>query len=194
MDYLCGELAKAFEAEGAMLPPWRAADAMLSKWRPRRSVDRDLVPPPPAGLVSSAFGVGPTARRSLNGRPAKAQRLCSTGDRRHRPPPALPPPHQPRPFCKDDQRPLIQLPQMESVLSYRCGEMNVRYCSSGQWQFGEVCSLHAQVTGVAATAAPAAPARTPSHPSRRWHRPCPGAPFAAWAPRPAARRRRFPSR
>ena len=46
VDFLCSELAAAFRAEGATLPPWRAADAMLSKWRPRRrSVDCDMLPP-----------------------------------------------------------------------------------------------------------------------------------------------------
>ncbi len=82
VDYLCGELAKAFKAEGATLPPWRSSDAMLSKWRPRRSVDLDRLPPQPASAaaVSSAFsGGGINGRRSISVRPAKTQRLSSTG-------------------------------------------------------------------------------------------------------------------
>mmetsp|Transcript_12857 Transcript_12857/g.38837 ORF Transcript_12857/g.38837 Transcript_12857/m.38837 type:complete len:669 (+) Transcript_12857:273-2279(+) len=88
VDFLCGELAKAFKAEGATLPPWRAADAMLSKWRPRRSVDRDLLPPQPAhaAALSSAFSgaapLPPAARRSIHARPSKSQRLSTTGERR----------------------------------------------------------------------------------------------------------------
>ena len=36
---LCEEMARAFEKTGTPLPPWRQANAMLSKWQPRRSED-----------------------------------------------------------------------------------------------------------------------------------------------------------
>lgn len=39
---LCAEIATAFKQQGASLPPWRQAAAMLSKWRPRKSTDRDV--------------------------------------------------------------------------------------------------------------------------------------------------------
>lgn len=84
--FLCGELAAAFKAEGAMLPPWRSADAMLSKWRPRRSVDCDMLLPPSAPSPS-AFQAGASARRSMTlSRPAKAQRLNGNVSRPQRSP------------------------------------------------------------------------------------------------------------
>jgi uncharacterized protein (TIGR01615 family) len=36
---LCEEMARAFEKTGTPVPPWRQANAMLSKWQPRRSAD-----------------------------------------------------------------------------------------------------------------------------------------------------------
>lgn len=53
VTFLCREMSDAFRKQGHTLPPWRQADAMLSKWRPRRSVEREL-PLPPALLFRSA--------------------------------------------------------------------------------------------------------------------------------------------
>ncbi len=39
VSVLCEEMARAFEKTGTPLPPWRQANAMLSKWQPRRSED-----------------------------------------------------------------------------------------------------------------------------------------------------------
>ncbi len=39
VTFLCGELSSAFKASGAVIPPWRQASSMLSKWQPRRSTD-----------------------------------------------------------------------------------------------------------------------------------------------------------
>ena len=80
VDFLCSELAIAFKAEGATLPPWRSADAMLSKWRPRRSVDCDMLQPPVTPFdTASRSGSGGVSRCSLNQRPSKSQRLSSAG-------------------------------------------------------------------------------------------------------------------
>lgn len=98
VDFLCSELAAAFKAEGATLPPWRAADAMLSKWRPRRSVDCDMLAPPASAaaypmarspFTSGFAGAGARAachdggnllsRRSSSNRPSKSQRISSSG-------------------------------------------------------------------------------------------------------------------
>ncbi len=98
VDFLCSELAAAFKAEGATLPPWRAADAMLSKWRPRRSVDCDMLAPPASAaaypmarspFASGFAGVGARvasrdvgnslSRRSASCRPSKSQRISSSG-------------------------------------------------------------------------------------------------------------------
>ncbi len=103
VDFLCSELAAAFRAEGATLPPWRAADAMLSKWRPRRSVDCDMLAPlasaahsmarSPFTKASSGDGgkhggmngsMGDSvSRRSGSSRPSKSQRLSSTRSSPH---------------------------------------------------------------------------------------------------------------
>lgn len=39
VTFLCAELASAFKASQTVVPPWRQASAMLSKWHPRRSLD-----------------------------------------------------------------------------------------------------------------------------------------------------------
>lgn len=39
VTFLCAELAFAFKASQTVVPPWRQALAMLSKWQPRRSLD-----------------------------------------------------------------------------------------------------------------------------------------------------------
>lgn len=43
VTFLCREISTAFKAHGKTLPPWRQADSMLSKWRPRRSVEHDVL-------------------------------------------------------------------------------------------------------------------------------------------------------
>lgn len=82
VDYLCQELAASFSCEGVTLPPWRSVEAMLSKWRPRRSIDRamssDQGQGPPM-VPSSAFGGSLVSRAALGRRPAKSQRLSATG-------------------------------------------------------------------------------------------------------------------
>lgn len=42
VNFLCGELAAAFRTHGCVLPPWRQATSMLSKWKPRRSLDEPM--------------------------------------------------------------------------------------------------------------------------------------------------------
>lgn len=36
VQFLCVEMSSAFRAMGAVLPPWRKVDSMLSKWLPRQ--------------------------------------------------------------------------------------------------------------------------------------------------------------
>mmetsp|Transcript_25717 Transcript_25717/g.76102 ORF Transcript_25717/g.76102 Transcript_25717/m.76102 type:complete len:327 (-) Transcript_25717:1208-2188(-) len=42
VTFLCAELAVSFKACDTVVPPWRQASSMLSKWLPRRSLDVDL--------------------------------------------------------------------------------------------------------------------------------------------------------
>lgn len=80
VEYLCGELAESFKAEGATLPPWRSVEAMLSKWRPRHSVDHDLLKPHGLGPHSEAGSFGSSlAGLAALGRPTKSQRLSASG-------------------------------------------------------------------------------------------------------------------
>ena len=39
VTFLSAELTLAFKASGSVLPPWRQASSMLTKWQPRRSTD-----------------------------------------------------------------------------------------------------------------------------------------------------------
>lgn len=39
VTFLCAELAAAFKASNTVVPPWRQAGSMLSKWQPRKSMD-----------------------------------------------------------------------------------------------------------------------------------------------------------
>lgn len=39
VEFLCSEMSLAFCQHQAVLPPWRQPSSMLSKWRPRRSLD-----------------------------------------------------------------------------------------------------------------------------------------------------------
>ena len=56
VSFLCSEIAAAFQEEGTLLPPWRQASSMLSKWRPRRSSEENVMgdyeefAPPALGL------------------------------------------------------------------------------------------------------------------------------------------------
>lgn len=42
VTFLCAELTAAFKSMNAVLPPWRQAHSMLSKWQPRKSLELDL--------------------------------------------------------------------------------------------------------------------------------------------------------
>jgi len=87
---LCEEMARAFEKTGTPLPPWRQANAMLSKWQPRRSEDvamtyqrrtpgsggktRSQHPDPMPTIVEKHYGPGahsPTARSAQRAPAAK---------------------------------------------------------------------------------------------------------------------------
>ncbi|GIL64467.1 hypothetical protein Vafri_18378 [Volvox africanus] len=39
VTFLCNEMSAAFRQLGSVLPPWRQASSMLSKWKPRKSID-----------------------------------------------------------------------------------------------------------------------------------------------------------
>ncbi|KXZ44491.1 hypothetical protein GPECTOR_67g332 [Gonium pectorale] len=39
VNFLCTEMSTAFRQLGSVLPPWRQASSMLSKWKPRKSLD-----------------------------------------------------------------------------------------------------------------------------------------------------------
>lgn len=44
VTFLCAEMSSAFKASSAVLPPWRQASSMLTKWQPRKSLDVPIVP------------------------------------------------------------------------------------------------------------------------------------------------------
>ena len=44
VTFLSAELTLAFKVNGAVLPPWRQAASMLTKWQPRRSMDHAVRP------------------------------------------------------------------------------------------------------------------------------------------------------
>lgn len=67
VEFLCREIGAAFRAQGVTLPPWRQAESMLSKWRPRRSVEHDV--PSPVPSPASCGATGPRAGGDLLGRP-----------------------------------------------------------------------------------------------------------------------------
>jgi len=50
VELLSGELKKSFQATGSTLPPWRHSSSILSKWKPRRSLDT----PVPSSAASEA--------------------------------------------------------------------------------------------------------------------------------------------
>mmetsp|Transcript_27473 Transcript_27473/g.69875 ORF Transcript_27473/g.69875 Transcript_27473/m.69875 type:complete len:390 (-) Transcript_27473:630-1799(-) len=49
VNFLCQEIACAFRSNGAVLPPWRHASSMLSKWLPRKSLDESVASDAPTG-------------------------------------------------------------------------------------------------------------------------------------------------
>ncbi|KAG2453282.1 hypothetical protein HYH02_002605 [Chlamydomonas schloesseri] len=51
VQFLCAEMATAFRQLGSVLPPWRQAGSMLSKWAPRKSID---VADPKAAAAAAA--------------------------------------------------------------------------------------------------------------------------------------------
>lgn len=44
VELLCAEMSLAFHSTGTVLPPWRYAKSMLTKWQPRQSIDLNLRP------------------------------------------------------------------------------------------------------------------------------------------------------
>ncbi|EFJ40509.1 hypothetical protein VOLCADRAFT_99686 [Volvox carteri f. nagariensis] len=58
VNFLCNEMSAAFRQLGSVLPPWRHASSMLSKWRPRKSVDE-------AGIAAAAAAAGSHSRRCV---------------------------------------------------------------------------------------------------------------------------------
>ncbi|KAG1673074.1 hypothetical protein FOA52_013143 [Chlamydomonas sp. UWO 241] len=75
VTFLCAELAGAFKTLGTVVPPWRQAASMLTKWLPRRSLDVELssgsaartlrgTGGPHANGVPSIAAVGRAATRS----------------------------------------------------------------------------------------------------------------------------------
>lgn len=71
---LCAEMAASFEAEGLTLPPWRRAQAMLSKWLPQRS--RDVC----FNSSSGDGGGGSSVRRTSSGGNAGGGCCSSDGE------------------------------------------------------------------------------------------------------------------
>lgn len=50
VETMCQEMARAFKQQNEVLPPWRQVGSMLSKWRPRRSMDEAVGKPESKGL------------------------------------------------------------------------------------------------------------------------------------------------
>eukprot|EP00803_Ostreobium_quekettii_P007402 evm.model.scf_390.5 EVM.evm.TU.scf_390.5 scf_390:86747-92034(-) len=50
VNLLCTEMLQVFRHEGIIVPPWRKASSMITKWLPRRSLDET-----PMGIKTSAF-------------------------------------------------------------------------------------------------------------------------------------------
>ncbi len=59
VTFLCAELTAAFKSQNAVLPPWRQAHSMLSKWQPRKSLEIDLrtAAAPRISFEDSASGI-----------------------------------------------------------------------------------------------------------------------------------------
>lgn len=55
VELLCTEMSLAFKAQNVLLPPWRQAKSMLSKWQPRRSLEEHV-----------CFGVRPGSPRACS--------------------------------------------------------------------------------------------------------------------------------
>lgn len=63
VTFLCAEMSSAFKASKAVLPPWRQASSMLTKWQPRKSLDVAIIPG--ASLFASKnnyHGMAPPSR------------------------------------------------------------------------------------------------------------------------------------
>lgn len=58
VNFLCTEMNAAFRQLGSVLPPWRHASSMLSKWKPRKSVDEPVFAGLGAARVSQTGAVG----------------------------------------------------------------------------------------------------------------------------------------
>lgn len=70
VELLASAMTACFRRANIDMPPWRRADAMLSKWVPRRSLDRRQRTPPSSPraaalppLASPLAGAGPLLRR-----------------------------------------------------------------------------------------------------------------------------------
>lgn len=53
VNFLCTEMSAAFKQLGSVLPPWRHASSVMSKWQPRKSLDEHVAP---AHQQASAVG------------------------------------------------------------------------------------------------------------------------------------------
>lgn len=89
VNFLCQEIAAAFKANGAVLPPWRHASSMLSKWLPRKSLDETVaetytVPTPRTGASQQqvARGSEPGAPAGPNSAAIAAPIAAAAGSRR----------------------------------------------------------------------------------------------------------------
>ncbi len=58
VNFLCTEMNAAFRQLGSVLPPWRQASSMLSKWKPRKSVDEPVFGAVPGAVRVSQAGSG----------------------------------------------------------------------------------------------------------------------------------------
>ncbi len=69
VELLCRAMSTAFKAVKIEMPPWRRADAMLSKWQPRRSCDvvqvaAEVAAPAPVAAVAAPVGI-PMGKETL---------------------------------------------------------------------------------------------------------------------------------
>mmetsp|Transcript_14185 Transcript_14185/g.38431 ORF Transcript_14185/g.38431 Transcript_14185/m.38431 type:complete len:503 (+) Transcript_14185:82-1590(+) len=80
--FLCKEMALAFQQQATQLPPWRYADSMMSKWRPRRSLDTPAdaleTPPSSSGPSSTEHLLGPDVSHLLAQQQLLRQQLFQT--------------------------------------------------------------------------------------------------------------------
>jgi len=76
VNFLCAELNLAFKANNAVLPPWRAASSMMSKWQPRQSMDQQVSAFSPGQSVGS---LGVFMRKQQQPQPLQQQQLIGGG-------------------------------------------------------------------------------------------------------------------